>query len=64
MKALVGMVLVLIAAGSAAAYGGAEITAGMVSVVPDTFQTKEPIWLLLSGSALIGLAGALRRSTF
>jgi len=64
MKASVVMILVLIAAATAVAYGRAEIATGMVSVVPHPFQADEPIWLLLSGSALIGLAGALRRSTF
>ena len=64
MKALVVMILVLIAAGTAVAYGRAEMATGIVSVVPHPFQADEPIWLLLSGSALIGLAGAVRRSTF
>jgi hypothetical protein len=64
MKALVVMVLALLAAGSAVAYGRAEMAAGMVSVVAHTPLADEPIWLLLSGGALIGLAGVLRRSTF
>jgi hypothetical protein len=64
MKALVVMILVLLAAGSAVAYGRAEMAAGMISVVPHPFRADEPIWLMLSGSALIGLAGALRRSAF
>jgi len=62
MKALVVMFLVLLAAGSAVAYGRAEMAAGMVSIVGHPSQADEPIWLLLSGTALIGLAGALRRS--
>jgi hypothetical protein len=64
MKAFVVMMLVLLAAASAAAYGHADMAAGMASVVAHTSQADEPIWLLLSGSALIGLAAALRRSTF
>jgi hypothetical protein len=60
MKVFVVMMLVLLAAASAAAYGRADIA----SVVAHTSQAVEPIWLLLSGSALIGLAAALRRSTF
>ena len=64
MKASVVVVLALLAAGSAVAYGRAEMAAGVVSVVAHSSQADEPIWLLLSGSALIGLAGALRRSTF
>ena len=64
MKALIVMVLALLAAGSVVAYGRAEMAAGMVSMVAHTSQADEPIWLLLSGTALIGLAGALRRSAF
>jgi hypothetical protein len=64
MKAFVVMMLVLLAAASAAAYGRADMAAGMASVVAHTSRAVEPIWLLLSGSALIGLAAALRRSTF
>jgi hypothetical protein len=63
MKAFVVMILVLLAAASAFAYGRIELTAGVASVVVHS-PVDEPIWLLLSGSALIGLAGALRRSTF
>ena len=64
MKVFVVMILVLLAAASAVAYSRADMAAGMASVVAHTTQADEPIWLLLSGSALIGLAGALRRSTF
>jgi len=62
MKVFVVMMLVLLAAATAAAYGRGEM-AGMASIVGHASQADEPIWLLLSGSALIGLAGALRRST-
>jgi len=55
--------LVLLAAASAVAYGPGDMAA-MASMVAHTSQADEPLWLLLSGSALIGLAGALRRSTF
>jgi hypothetical protein len=64
MKAFVVMILVLLAAVSAFAYGRIEMAAGVASAVAHTSPVDEPIWLLLSGSALIGLAGALRRSTF
>lgn len=64
MKAFVVMILVLLAAASAFAYGRIEMAAGVVSMVGHTSPMDEPIWLLLSGGALIGLAGALRRSTF
>ena len=64
MKVFAVLMLVLLAAASAVAYGRADVAAGMASVVAHTSQADEPIWLFLSGSALIGLAGALRRSTF
>ena len=63
MKAFVVMILVLLAAASAFAYGRIEMAAGVASVVHRS-PVDEPIWLLLSGSVLIGVAGALRRSTF
>jgi hypothetical protein len=63
MKAVVVMILVLLAAASAFAYGRIEMAAGVALAVVHS-PVDEPIWLLLSGSALIGLAGALRRSTF
>jgi hypothetical protein len=62
MKAFVVMILVLLAAASAVTYGRADMAAGVASMVAHTAQADEPIWLLLSGTALIGLAGALRRS--
>jgi hypothetical protein len=64
MKAFVVIMLVLLAAATAVAYGRVDMAAGMASMVAHTSQADEPISLLLSGSALIGLAGALRRSTF
>jgi hypothetical protein len=64
MKALVVLVLVIVAAASLVAYGRADVAAGMAAVVDHTPHTNEPIALLLSGSGLIGLAGALRRFAF
>ena len=64
MKALVVLVLVILAAASLVAYGRADVAAGMAAVVSLTSHPDEPIALLLSGSALIGLAGALRRFAF
>ena len=64
MKALVVLVLVVLAAASLVAYGRADVAAGMAAVVGHASQTDEPMALLLSGSALIGLAGALRRFAF
>jgi hypothetical protein len=61
MKAFVVIILVFLAAVSAFAYGRFEMAAGVASAVS---PLDEPIGLLLSGSALIGIAGVLRRSTF
>ena len=64
MKALLVLILVSLAAATVMAYGRAEVVAvGIVSVVPHSSRAAEPFVLLLSGSALIGLAGALRRSS-
>ena len=64
MKALLVLILVSLAAATVMAYGRADGAAGIVSVVPHLTRAAEPLILLLSGSALIGLAGALRRSSF
>ena len=57
MKALFVLSLVLVAAATAVAYG-------QVDVVTDVQNSHESAALLLSGSLLIGLAGALRRLPF
>jgi hypothetical protein len=54
MKALLVLSLMLLAAATAVAYGQME-------VVADVQNSHESAALLLSGSLLIGLAGALRR---
>jgi hypothetical protein len=61
MKAMVVLILLLLAAASVVAYGHTEMAAGMAAMVAHSSQTDEPMALLLSGTALIGLAGALRR---
>jgi hypothetical protein len=63
MKAVIVLFLVLLAAATVVAYGRAD-TAGMAAAVLFPSQADESISLLLSGSALIGLAGAVRRLTF
>ena len=60
MKAVVVLILVLLTAATVVAYGHAE-AAEMAAAVLLPRQADESISLLLSGSALIGLAGALRR---
>jgi hypothetical protein len=59
MKALLVIVLVALAAATALAYGGADVAAGVTAVFRG--RTTEPAALLLSGSALVGLASVIRR---
>jgi hypothetical protein len=58
MKALFVLLLVLLAAATVVAYSRADV---MTAVVSHTSSASEPTALLLSGSALLGLAGAVRR---
>jgi len=60
MKAILVLLLVSLAAASSLAYGG-DVLAGMATVALHTSSSDEPVALLLAGSLLIGLAGALRR---
>ena len=62
MKAVIVLMLVLLAAATVVAYGHTD-AAGIAAVL-QTSQPDEAVSLLLSGSALIGLAGAVRRMTF
>jgi hypothetical protein len=59
MKGLLVITIVLLAAMTVLAYGHADVA----SAVADTWWPGEPATLLLSGSALLGVAGALRRFT-
>lgn len=62
MKALLVLVLVLMAAATAFAYGS-DVAAGMSVVASATPQMviTEPMVMLLSGGLLLVLAGAVRR---
>jgi hypothetical protein len=70
MKVVLVCIIVFIAAATAFAYGQvgvstsmtAVVTTGVTAVVVDPWA--EPIALLLSGSALLGIAGAVRRMPF
>lgn len=62
MKVVLVCVLVLIAAATALAYGQPEVSAGVLGVAFRAWA--EPASLLLSGSALLGIAGAIRRMPF
>lgn len=62
MKAVLVLAVMLVAA-AALAYG-AEMTHGLNAVAVQVAEdTSEPAALLLSGSLLLGLAGAVRRFT-
>ena len=63
MKALLVVMLVFLGAITALAYGRADVSAGVAAVVSH-FRAGEPTALLVSGGALLVLAGALRRFTF
>jgi hypothetical protein len=60
MKILAVFLLVALAAATALAYGHPSV-AGITVVATQTAGSHEPITLLLSGAALLGVAGALRR---
>ena len=64
MKVVVVSIFVLLAAATALALGSGtvatSVTAAAVQVVD---RTGEPATLLLSGSVLLGLAGAVKRFT-
>jgi len=61
MRAFLVLAIVLVAAATALAYGHAGVSASVSAVASHASQPTEPAVLLLSGSALLGLAGAVRR---
>jgi hypothetical protein len=66
MRALVVLVLALACAamvGAALAFGESALTAAMAAVASQNMAPSEPAAMLLSGSALLGLAGAVKRLT-
>ena len=58
MKVLLALALVLLAAASAFAYGAGDVARGVSSF---NFMMTEPAFMLLSGTLLIAIAGAVRR---
>ena len=66
MKALLVFVIVLLAAATAFAYGRADLSAEMSTVVAQTTDVfaNEPTVMLFSGGVLLGVAGAMRRFPF
>lgn len=63
MKALLVLLLTVLAAASAYAYGPTDLAAGVRDVVSGGSWPTEPAALLVSGSALIGLGGLVKRFT-
>ena len=65
MKVVLVLMLVLLAAATALALGnGAAVTSSVsAAAVQVVDHTSEPAALLLSGSFLLGLAGAVKRFT-
>lgn len=59
IRVILVSVIVLLAAGTALAYGPVHVDAGMAALV--TSGWAEPASLFLSGTALLGIAGAVRR---
>lgn len=59
MKVVLVFILVLIAAATGLAYGQAGVSAAVTAVVGRAWT--EPAALLLIGSALLGIAGVVRR---
>jgi hypothetical protein len=68
MKVVLVLVFALFFVGSVAtalAYGHSAVATGLTAVAAQAAAgTSEPAAMLLSGSALLGLAGALKRLTF
>jgi hypothetical protein len=48
---------------AAVAFGDSVVTSGVVAVGSQGIRPSEPAAMLLSGSALLGLAGAVKRLT-
>jgi len=64
MKVVLVLVLVVLAAATALAYGNAAVTTSVTAVAAQVADhTSEPAALLVSGSFLLGLAGAVKRFT-
>jgi hypothetical protein len=64
MKVFVVLVLVVLAAATAVALGSLPGTTGVAAVAVQVADgTSEPAALLVSGSVLLGLAGAVKKFT-
>ena len=64
MKVFLVLMLVVLAAATALAFGNASVTSSVTAAAVQVVDhTSEPAALLLSGSFLLGLAGAVKRFT-
>ena len=64
MKVFLVLGLVMVAAATALAFGNATVATGVTTVAVQVVDhTSEPAALLVSGSLLLGLAGAVKRFT-
>lgn len=66
MKVVLGLALVALAAATALAYGTGAVTSSVTAMAGAVLvggNASEPAALLLSGSCLLGLAGAVKRLT-
>ena len=64
MKAVLVLVLIVFAAASALAFNTNGVTTSVTAVAVEVAGgSREPALLLLSGSLLLGLAGAVKRFT-
>jgi hypothetical protein len=61
---VIGTVLIAATAATALAFGHSTMTASVTVASQAAAGSGEPAFMLLSGSALLGLAGALKRFTF
>ena len=66
MKALVVLIVIFtaLAAATAIAYARTDVAVTVATITARAARPDEPIALLLSGSTLIAVAGALRRLSF
>jgi hypothetical protein len=63
MKVLLVLAIVLLGAATAFAYGHTDVAAGVTAVVAQTADVafSEPMTMLVSGTLLLAVAGAVRR---
>ena len=64
MRVALALVIVLLAAGTALAYTNGGVAAGVTLVARAAPALSEPVAMLLSGSLLLALGGAVRRLTW